>query len=290
MPEEPEDVAVIARLMGFADYDSFATRYRAALNQVMSYYAELFAEGETPRRRRGQPRLHRQRRRSGDARDAGEARLRRSGRGVGDRAQVALWRLPRDACVGRARASHRAAAAAAEDHRRAPATPTRRWRGSTISSARLPGGVQLFALLRQHEQLRRLLVAFMASAPRMAEAVIHRTHVMDGLIDPAFADEVSRRRLLVAQGRRLPRRGAGLPGGHRPGPHHRAGAAVPDRARVCSRAPSRRRGQGSSSPGLPRRCSTGCSIRCGASSRRGTASCPARRRRCSASARWRAAR
>ena len=33
----------------------------------------------------------------------------------------------------------------------------------------------------------------------MAEAVIHRAHVMDGLIDPAFADEVSRRRVLVAK-------------------------------------------------------------------------------------------
>src|SRR5690606_32021595 len=63
----------------------------------------------------------------------------------------------------------------------------------------LPRGVQLFALLRQHERLLTLLVALMASAPRMAEAVIHRAHVMDGLIDPAFADEVRRRRLLVAK-------------------------------------------------------------------------------------------
>jgi len=39
----------------------------------------------------------------------------------------------------------------------------------------------------------------MASAPRMAEAVIHRAHVMDALIDPAFADEVSRRAVLVAK-------------------------------------------------------------------------------------------
>jgi glutamate-ammonia-ligase adenylyltransferase len=37
----------------------------------------------------------------------------------------------------------------------------------------------------------------MASAPRMAEAVIHRSHVMDGLIDPAFEDEVNRRTVLV---------------------------------------------------------------------------------------------
>jgi glutamate-ammonia-ligase adenylyltransferase len=59
--------------------------------------------------------------------------------------------------------------------------------------------VQLFALLRQHEQLRTLLIALLASAPRMAESVIHRAHVMDALIDPAFADEVSRRTVLVAK-------------------------------------------------------------------------------------------
>jgi glutamate-ammonia-ligase adenylyltransferase len=41
------------------------------------------------------------------------------------------------------------------------------------------------------------LVALMASAPRMAEAVIHRAHVMDGLIDPAFADQVRRREVLL---------------------------------------------------------------------------------------------
>src|SRR5690606_8241413 len=59
--------------------------------------------------------------------------------------------------------------------------------------------VQLFALLRQHEHLLTLLVALLASAPRMAEAVIQRAHVMDGLIDPAFADDVRRPAVLVAK-------------------------------------------------------------------------------------------
>src|SRR4029079_13475874 len=59
--------------------------------------------------------------------------------------------------------------------------------------SRLPSGVQLFALLRNHDDLRTLLVQLLASAPRMADAVIHRAHVMDSLIDPAFADIVARR-------------------------------------------------------------------------------------------------
>jgi len=64
---------------------------------------------------------------------------------------------------------------------------------------RLPSGIQLFALLRSHPDLRALLIQLLASAPRMAEAVIHRAHVMDALIDPAFADEVGRRTVLVGK-------------------------------------------------------------------------------------------
>ncbi len=56
--------------------------------------------------------------------------------------------------------------------------------------SRLPTGVQLFAMLRAHNQLCQLLVAFMASAPRMADAVIQRAHVLDGMIDPARTAEI----------------------------------------------------------------------------------------------------
>lgn len=56
--------------------------------------------------------------------------------------------------------------------------------------SRLPTGVQLFAILRTHEELCRLLIAFMASAPKMAEEVIKRTHILDGLIDASRAAEI----------------------------------------------------------------------------------------------------
>lgn len=56
--------------------------------------------------------------------------------------------------------------------------------------SRLPTGVQLFAILRTHEDLCRLLIAFMASAPKMAEAVIRRAHVLDGLIDATRTAEI----------------------------------------------------------------------------------------------------
>src|SRR5690606_7464959 len=56
--------------------------------------------------------------------------------------------------------------------------------------ARLPAGVQMFALLRNHAYLRQLVLDFMSSAPRLAEAVIHRAHVVDGLIDPSFTGDI----------------------------------------------------------------------------------------------------
>lgn len=59
-----------------------------------------------------------------------------------------------------------------------------------IFLSKLPAGVQLFALLRNNERLRHLLVDFMASAPRMTDAILRRVHIVDGLIDPAFYDEI----------------------------------------------------------------------------------------------------
>lgn len=57
---------------------------------------------------------------------------------------------------------------------------------------KLPAGVQLFSLLTNNEHLCRLLVLFMASAPRLADEVIQRSHIVDGVIDPAFAKDLSR--------------------------------------------------------------------------------------------------
>jgi len=63
--------------------------------------------------------------------------------------------------------------------------------------SRLPTGVQLFAMLGAHPQLCQLLLAFMASAPRMAEAVITRAHVLDGMIDPARTAEIINPQILM---------------------------------------------------------------------------------------------
>lgn len=52
--------------------------------------------------------------------------------------------------------------------------------------SKLPAGVQLFALLRSNPQLLHLLATVMGAAPRLAETVSRRVHVLDSVLDPAF--------------------------------------------------------------------------------------------------------
>lgn len=198
MPDTPDAVAVIGRLMGQPDLQAFEKDYRAALERVARYYAELFTEGESLGTVEGNLVFTG----SDDDPDTLET-LTAMGFGDAHKAieTVRKWHYGSYAAT-------RSAAARAHLTELLPALLT------TLASAgnadlglarmddflsRLPGGVQLFALLRAHAQLRSLLVQFMASAPRMAEAVIHRTHVMDGLIDPAFADDVTRSDVLVGK-------------------------------------------------------------------------------------------
>ena len=195
MPETEEGVAVIARLMGFETVAQFEAAYRAALNRVQGYYAELFTEGESLAA-------------GGNlvftGSDDDPATLETLTQ-MGFKDPAAASATIRKWHYGGYRAT-RAAAARAQLTELLPAlllTVSRAGNADLALErfdhflARLPSGVQLFSLLRNHEQLRTLLVELMAAAPRMAEAVIHRAHVMDALVDPAFADEVSRPAVLV---------------------------------------------------------------------------------------------
>ena len=191
MPEAAADIAVIATLMGEPDLPAFEKTYRAALNRVVGYYSELFAEGESLAAGGGNLVF------TGADDDPGTIET-LSGMGFNEPAKaietVKKWHYGSYAAT-------RAAAARAHLTELLPALlATIAEAGNPDESlhrfdeflSRLPSGVQLFALLRNHANLRSLLVALMASAPRMADQVIHRAHVMDGLIDPAFADEVRR--------------------------------------------------------------------------------------------------
>ncbi|ODT72137.1 MAG: hypothetical protein ABS75_04895 [Pelagibacterium sp. SCN 63-23] len=198
MPDTPQAVAMIGRLMGQADPTAFEVGYRAALERVARYYAELFTQGETLGSDEGNLVF------TGSDDDPGTLET-LNAMGFADAhkaiATVRKWHYGSYPAT-------RTAAARAHLTELLPALLATLGRAGNADEAlarmdnflsRLPAGVQLFALLRNHEQLRTLLVQFMASAPRMAEAVIHRAHVMDGLIDPAFANDVTHSDVLVAK-------------------------------------------------------------------------------------------
>ena len=198
LPEGAEGVAALASLMGYDDPSAFGSRYLEVLRTVGKHYARLFTEGESL--------------------SAGEGDLVFTG---SDDDPATLETLSRLGFAEPAKASAivrkwhyggylatRTASARAHLTELLPALLKTIGEGGNADAAlakfdnflsRLPSGVQLFSLLRTHERLRTLLVSLLASAPRMAESVIHRAHVMDGLIDPAFADEVSRPAVLVGK-------------------------------------------------------------------------------------------
>ncbi|HEV7344768.1 MAG TPA: bifunctional [glutamine synthetase] adenylyltransferase/[glutamine synthetase]-adenylyl-L-tyrosine phosphorylase [Devosia sp.] len=198
MPASAAEVSVIAQLMGEPDLRSFEKSYRAALERVVGYYSELFTEGETLGSGEGNLVF------TGSDDDPGTVET-LSAMGFSNPSKVI--EIVRKWHYGSYPAT-RASAARAHLTELLPALLTTLSGAGNADEAlakfdsflsRLPTGVQLFALLRSHASLRRLLVQLMASAPRMSEAVIHRAHVMDGLIDPAFANEVTHRDVLVAK-------------------------------------------------------------------------------------------
>jgi len=198
MPESSPEVAVIARLMGEPDSSVFEKRYRDSLNLVVNYYSDLFREGGTLGSGAGNLVF------TGSDDDPGTLET-LGAMGFTDPAKVSA--TVRKWHYGGYAATRAAAARAHLTELLPELLQTLAGTGNADDAlvrfdaflSRLPAGVQLFSLLRNHERLRTLLVALLASAPRMAEEVIHRAHVMDGLIDPAFSDEIRRPAMLVAK-------------------------------------------------------------------------------------------
>jgi glutamate-ammonia-ligase adenylyltransferase len=56
---------------------------------------------------------------------------------------------------------------------------------------RMPAVVELFSILRQNAPLRGLFSEILGNAPRLAETVVQRPHVLDALVDPELAEPVS---------------------------------------------------------------------------------------------------
>ncbi|HHS82010.1 MAG TPA: bifunctional [glutamine synthetase] adenylyltransferase/[glutamine synthetase]-adenylyl-L-tyrosine phosphorylase, partial [Devosia sp.] len=189
LPDSAEALLAIAVLMGFESIPEFERKYRAALAVVSENYANLFVRQSDLATRSGSLVF--------TGTDDDPATLENlSGMGFADpqraSALIRKWHYGGYAAT-------RAAASRAHLTELVPLLLQTLGRTGNADQAlqrfddfvsRLPAGVQLFAMLRTRPELCQLLVAFMASAARMAEEVIRRAHVLDGMIDPARTGEV----------------------------------------------------------------------------------------------------
>lgn len=197
MPETEQGVAEIALLMGYDGREAFEEAYRAALARVVEYYSELFIEGTSLADEMGNLVF------TGSDDDPGTLET-LTELGFSDPVSVSAtirkWHYGSYAATRASKARQHLTEFLPSLLKTIAATGNADAAFARFDDflKRLPTGVQMFALLHNHEVLAQLLIDFMASAPRLAEAVIHRAHVMDGLIDPSFAGDIAQSESLVA--------------------------------------------------------------------------------------------
>jgi len=185
LPKDEEGLTRIAYLMGFDSREAFEKAFMARLKRVQRHYAELFEDEPELASDLGNLVF------TGDDNDP-ETLETLSGLGFkqpGDAVNIIKsWHFGRYACTRSAMARERltelhpvlVTALAGTDNADAAL------RGFDSFLAKLPAGIQLFALLKSNPELLNLLATVMGSAPRMAETVSRRIHVLDTVLDPAF--------------------------------------------------------------------------------------------------------
>jgi len=196
LPEDEAGIAVVAAMAGYDSLSAFARSLTETLATVRDRYAALFEAAPTLTAAG-----HGSLAFTGDADDPETlATL----RGLGYREPtdvtrtVRAWHFGRYPAMRSARARERLteitpallAALAETDNADVALVAFDRF------LSRLPAGVQLFSLLSSNPGLLDLMATIMGTAPRLAETIIRRAHVLDALIEPAFFDRLPGRQVL----------------------------------------------------------------------------------------------
>ncbi len=185
LPKDIEGLTRIASLMGYDTLDGFKTDLLGHFQNVQHHYAELFEDEPGLSSDTGNLVF------TGDDHDPDTLET-LSKLGFQQPAEAAAivkaWHFGRYPCTRSTKARERLTemhpalltALAATDNADAAL------RAFDSFMAKLPAGVQLFSLLRSNPQLLTLLATTMGAAPRMADTVSKRVHVLDAVLDPAF--------------------------------------------------------------------------------------------------------
>jgi len=185
LPKDEEGLTRVAYLMGFGSLEEFEAALMAELYTVQGHYAGLFEDEPELASELGNLVF------TGDDDDPDTLEtLSRLGyrQSVEAARIVKAWHFGRYPAMRSAKARERLtelhpvllSALAGTDN------PDAALRTFDNFLSRLPAGVQLFALLRSNPHLLNLLAQVMGSAPRMADTVSRRVHVLDAVLDPAF--------------------------------------------------------------------------------------------------------
>lgn len=196
LPEDEEELRLIALMMGFSDGESFSASLSVTLKQVEQHYAALFENEKEPLKDTGELVF------SGDEDDPETLETLSK---LGFERVSDVSRVVRTWYYGRYRATQTAAArkhlAELMPHLLRTFAATRRadetlMRFDAFLSG-LPSGIQLFSLLGNNPGLLSLIVNVMSSAPRLAEVISRRPHVFDGMLDPTLLAELPTRAYLA---------------------------------------------------------------------------------------------
>jgi glutamate-ammonia-ligase adenylyltransferase len=185
LPDDPDKLAALARLCGFADAPAFAARLTAELERVQGHYVRLF-EDSPQLTRRGANMVF-----AGEADDPATVEA-LAAMGY-ERPQAVIagvrgWHHGRYPAVRSARARElltevqpiliEALARTAD--------PDLAFVGFDRFLSELPSSVQLFSLLKQNPGLLELIAAIMGTAPRLARILGKRRRVLDAVLAPGF--------------------------------------------------------------------------------------------------------
>ena len=196
LPDDMDGVATVARMAGYADVATFSAALVATLNTVRDRYIELFEAAPSLTSAGGSLVF------TGDTDDPETlATLTRLGYHHPEEVTRAVraWHFGRYPATRSATARERLTefvpvlieALAKTESADAAFTAFDRF------LTRMPAGVQLFSLLQSNPELLELLATILGTAPRLAETIIHRTHVLDALIEPAFFDTLPDRKTIA---------------------------------------------------------------------------------------------
>ncbi len=198
LPEDEAGLATVARLSGFRSVKTFSAALRASMETVRDHYIHLFETAPSLSSSIGSLVF------TGDDEDP-ETVATLAEIGFANPREVS--RTVRGWHFGRYPAMRSAAAR----ERLTEITPALLEALATSDNAdaafnafdrllaRLPAGVQLFALLSSNPGLLNLLAMVMGTAPRLADIVTARPHVLDALLDPAFFGRLPDRATIAAR-------------------------------------------------------------------------------------------